>query len=285
MSTDRIEYVTNKGHEIGKELFWGICPLYDKESDTDVKTQEVIIGLYNSCYMTFESTVILLSEKRPWDSMILYRSFCEGATKLIYICSGSIDERKENIKEYSETLPEIEHLSRYFKAKNAYDSYESEDAASAYPFKDILANSPDIEKLQEKYPKKIRRKILQKWSFSELVNYMKENSIRGYQYSDPMIHFFTLSSHFVHKDYTSIELIVDRFGRSKEREVSIELAHTANMISDMLHMLFIISSIISKELEKDRSKILIDIYNKHYHFFDLIKEYYSEWLNIEYGDL
>lgn len=285
MSTDTIEYLTNKGHEIGQELFLSTCPLYDKEIDIDVETQQVIIGLYNSCFMTFESIVLLLSRKRAWDSLILYRSFCEGATKLIYMCSGSIDEKKENIKEYSEILPEIEYLSRYFKVKNAYDSHENKDDPSIYPFKDIIVNSLDIENLQEKYPKKLRRKILQKWSFSELVNYMEENSIQGYQHSDPMIHLFTLSSHFVHKDYTSIEIIKDRFGRSKERELSIELAHTANMISDMLHMLFIISFTISRELKKDRSKILIDIYNTHYDFFNLIKEYYKEWLNIEYGDL
>lgn len=283
MSTDTIEYLSNRGHEIGQELFLSVCPLYDKESDLDISTQEVIIGLYNSCYMTFESIITLLNIERAWDSMILFRSFCEGATKLIYLCSGSNDEKNGKIKEYSETLPEIENLSRYFKAKNVYDLYEYKDKDPMDPFKDIVDNSLDIGSLQEKYPKKLRRKILQKWSFSELVNYMKENNIEGYQNSDPMIHYFTLSSHFVHKDYTSIGIIMDRFGRNNERQESIEMTHTANMISDMLNMLFLLSFIVSRELKKDRAKEITNVYNKHYDFFNLVKEYYKKWLNIEYG--
>ena len=114
-----------------------------------------------------QSLSLLNQNGRLWDAEIVYRSALECSTRLIYVCIADEAEKKVRVKEFFHDLQEVEYLERTNKAEAAVTNSDKEQTRTLVGGV-VLSKEKEL-KLREKWPKKARKLLKQKWSFAEMV--------------------------------------------------------------------------------------------------------------------
>lgn len=183
----------------------------------------------------FLSVLTLTVNYMIWDAEIILRSAIESLVKLIFICSAeSEEEQKIRLDEYWISLAEILELKESEQAKkNLRTLPESESHKIA--FSPIISSEEREKELREKWTKKKRQQLEQKWSFTEILNSLSRN-YRGKPEPifDLLSYSYRISSHVTHGDETGVLIIQERDSRSIEEQDKAYNGHYLRLLSDVL---------------------------------------------------
>lgn len=217
-----------------REYFTSISKYFDKESDIPIFERYVLKQIPISCHTTSESILILLANNRLWDNEMLIRSVLEGTLKFLYLTVGSDEEREKKIDEYWNLLPNINKIKRSSRAEEIY-KYLPDNIAQKNDMKFIgrvILTEEEIQELREKYPRKYRKELEHRWSYSEIIKELsKQDKHKAFS---GMFHGYGIGSHLIHQDADAINYLIDHNQRIPERRIAKELAHGCRLISDVM---------------------------------------------------
>ncbi len=268
--------------------YFDLCkPFLLGEPKIDPKLQFVLSQLGISCHLTSESVFLLISNVKLWDSDILIRAVIEGTFKYLFLCVGNENEREIKLREYWDDLPEINRIKRHLRIQEFLakvdGSGENSGADEWKPLRDMLLNLDELNDLQSRYPRKSRQQIEQKWAFNEIAQTIAKPEIDpgGYQAMKSMNFSYGMASHMVHQDADAISIIWDRNRREPERLASIELAHGARGLSDLISMAMA-RSIATFRLHGNDIKPVKELFASHESFLSEMNTAHKTWFDIEY---
>jgi len=179
-----------------------------------------------------QETLLLLTETgRYWDAQIIARPINEALAKLLFISSAKGKERETRIREYWHDLSEVNALRQSDMAKRLATDAKTE--ALRRPYLPMILSEEAEATLRAKWTKQKRKRLEQKWSYSEITSWLNERlKSRGPEILSPFSHHYKMSSHLMHADETGLGVMEERASRSPA-EVSIaETAHLAMHASD-----------------------------------------------------
>jgi len=161
-----------------------------------------------------------------WDAEIIYRSALEGFVKLTYILNSQ-QERDTRLKEYRESLAEINSIKISEQAKKSL-SVHNYNETSALAFKPMILEDEMESMLREKWPRGERKKLEQKWSFTEMIISLAKcnNVFIG------LAHNYRYASHVTHADETGVSMIVERQQRTENERAIADMAHYIRLLGD-----------------------------------------------------
>ncbi|MEC0234844.1 DUF5677 domain-containing protein [Paenibacillus kribbensis] len=234
--------------------------------------------------MTSESILVLVANNRLWDNEMLIRSVLEGTLKFIYLTTGTDEERKTKIDEFWNVLPVISQIKRSRRAGEVYNNLpENVSQKNDMKFiKGVILSEDKINEIQSKYPRKYRKELEHKWSYSEIVKELSKED--KHKYFNGMFHGYGIGSHLIHQDADAINFLIDHNARVPERRIAKELAHGCRQISDV--MTYSMLRLYAYKLLHNESvaNVWLDSYielseeMKQYHeYFKEIEEEYLEY--------
>jgi hypothetical protein len=227
-------YATAAMHML-RESFDLCTPLYKENSELEEIHQFVLTNLISSCHQSSESSLLLVGHRRLWDSEILKRSVIEGTTKLLYISIGDRDEILSKCDEFYRVIPEMTQINLHRKAVEGLERIN--DLSTLWPdIKYQVLSNEKLLDLEAKYPRKFRKMINQKWSFSEMIKTLEESKNEGFEVFKGTYYKYSLGSHFVHQDGESVGYMWDRNRSDVESRTSLELTHGKSTIKDILSL-------------------------------------------------
>jgi hypothetical protein len=199
------------------------------------------------------STLTLLN--RFWDAEIIFRSALETFTKVLFITSSEKEIQLKKINEYWNSLKEINSIKQSSQAqKNLKFFSDSELHKLAYS--PLVLSEAEEKVLREKWPKSKRRKIEQKWSFSEMLIAISKN-YRGEEFSAiiPLSHSYRMSSHIMHGDETGVSIIKERELRTEKERKEVEIAHYLRLLNDCFYYVVFLAVEVCHFVEKPKKSI------------------------------
>jgi hypothetical protein len=202
-----------------------------KENLTEVQP---ILPLIEFVISRLETVVTLIMDNRIWDAEIILRSALETFVKFLFITTANKEEQEIRIHEFWNSLAEINSLKQSNQAQRNLKYFgHSELHRTAYsPM--ILFKKIETE-LRAKWTKPERRKIEQKWSFSEMIfSISKQYEGKGLEMVLALSYSYRMSSHVSHGDEMGILIIKERESRTKEEYEIAMAAHYCRLLSDCL---------------------------------------------------
>lgn len=230
-------YATTAMH-ILRESFDLCTPLYKENSELKEIHQFVLTNMISSCHQASESSLLLVGYRRLWDAEILKRSVLEGTTKLLYISIGEGEEILSKCDEFYRVIPEMTQINLHKKAIECLEKIN--DLSTLWPdINNQILSDEKLLELEAKYPRRVRKMINQKWSFSEIIKTLEESKNEGFEIFKGTYYKYSLGSHFVHQDGDSIGYMWDRNRSDIESRTSTELAHGKSIIKDILALVLV----------------------------------------------
>jgi hypothetical protein len=180
-----------------------------------------------------EAVSQLITEYRVWDAEIVMRSVIETTVKYLFIVTADKEERNKRLDEYWNSLAEVNSLKMSEQAKkNLAHMGNIETHRLAYsPM--LLPEEIELQ-LRSKWTNAERKRLEQKWSFTEMVNALSKN-YRGHALNEFIVitHSYRMGSHVTHGDETGIGIIRERDSRSPfDRELAY-FTHYLRILSDI----------------------------------------------------
>lgn len=177
-----------------------------------------------------QALTMLIQYGYLWDAEIVLRSIMEGALRVSFLSFCSKEEREMRISEYYEHLPDIERLKQSDRARETFERVSGDRTFDF--FKEMILPQEEESQIREKWPKKARRVLEQKWSFSEIIRELEKNSHAAMKNAVSSVHNYGMSSHIIHADYTAVMLKHDRNSRGKIEKEKLIKAHWSRLVSD-----------------------------------------------------
>lgn len=288
MDTDNLEQtllnITNQAMVLLRDSLNICVPLYKNKSRVPQLVQFVVSNLFTACFSTSESTLHLIGKYRLWDAHMLYRTVLEGTVKLMFVISGTDNEISEKCHEFWGIIPEMKLISRHRKARDLISVYKELklDTDALRPITDLQLDEGELLELEKAYPRKTRKQMEQKWSFSEMVKTLSSSNEPAYAILVSTFHDYSVGSNLVHMDGDGIGVIWDRNGREPERRISLELAHGARIISSIVSYATIRTELYHRIYELDDTQVR-DLARRTLLFAQQAEGHYNKWINIEYN--
>lgn len=186
-------------------------------------------------YLSARSQAVsfLISYGYSWDAEIILRSFYETAAKILFICFAEEDEKPNLIDEFWNGLGPINDKRTARKATFAEKMFEKGGVSFS-----VFAMLQDgrIFDLETEGSKSKRKRLEQKWSFSEIVEYLDQRGAAGKPLKGikSMLHIYGLASHLIHADQAAMDLMHDRATRDLEERKILEGGHVSRIMSDQV---------------------------------------------------
>jgi hypothetical protein len=234
----------------------GLWSTLEENRDTDpglvnfVHAQSYFIGDRS------QSLVILIQNGRLWDAEIIMRTIMEATIHILFVCYTHEDERGQKIREFWSDLAEINDLKRSEKAKIILQRIGS-NRSTEMGIKPLVLTEDEEKALRDKWPKKRRQSLEQKWSFTEIVFFLESNmhESRGGELIRSTLHNYALSSHLIHADETALSLLWDRNHRAPEEQEKLISAHASRLLSDSLTFMFVVWSAVLDVFRLEKSQL------------------------------
>lgn len=179
-----------------------------------------------------EAVTKLVVDDRLWDAEIIMRSALETFIKYMFVMTASKDQQKQLIDEYWNSLAEINHLKLSEQAKKNLSYFDNSEIHRLAYLPLVLSEEYENE-LRKKWPKTERKRIEQKWSFTEMIfSISKAYEGKPLEVIVTLTHSYRMSSHVMHGDETGINIIKERENRSKEEYEKAHAGHYLRLLSD-----------------------------------------------------
>lgn len=182
-----------------------------------------------------QAATVLVQGAMLWDAEIVLRSASEAAVKVLFLCLADQNERAARIVEFTEGLNAIADIKQSERAATRLE-HMAPDAPDRFIFESNVLDEATLASLRTRWPRKDRKRLNAKWSYTEMVawvaNWMHEKG--GSEAYKLLMHGYGISSHFIHADHRSLDLVADRRGRREDVRRAQEVAHVARLTTDML---------------------------------------------------
>jgi hypothetical protein len=191
-----------------------------------------ILPLIEFIIARIETVTSLIIYNKLWDAEIILRSVLETFIKLLFITTSSEEEREKRIYEYWHSLAEINSLTMSEQGKRNL-KYFGNSELHKLAYLPLILSDENENALRDKWPRKKRHELEQKWSFSEMLK-----SISDSYNGQPMemflalTHGYRMSSHVMHGDELGISIIIERENRAQEERDKANRGHFLRLISD-----------------------------------------------------
>ncbi|MGV3659854.1 MAG: DUF5677 domain-containing protein [Prosthecobacter sp.] len=214
--------------ELLHELTLMISPHVGIHSPLPREETDWMFELNSCCHLSSESILILTGNMKLWDADALVRSVQEGTVRFIFLCHGNNEERRIKLYEYGELMPLFSRLKRHRRARSIIECGLIQDPTQLSPFKDLLISAEEADKIENQFSKKERKRIEQRWSFTEICNEL-QRSAKPYVGLGNLLHYYGMSSHVLHQDRDGTAMVLERMRRDVHRRDAVELAHAGRM--------------------------------------------------------
>ncbi|MEZ4935074.1 MAG: hypothetical protein R2788_23445 [Saprospiraceae bacterium] len=181
------------------------------------------------------STVWFLTlHDKLWDADIIDRSVLEVIIKLTFILkSPDKNEFETRLNEYWNDLWEISSLKHSDQAKKQLTYFKDRHSQLAYI--PLLLSEEEEMKLREKWNRKDRNRLTQKWSFSEMLfSLMKDYDGQPFDMLIGLAHEYRMCSHIAHGDESGIGMIDERKSRKEDEREAVHRGHFIKLLSNCL---------------------------------------------------
>ena len=181
-----------------------------------------------------QAVLTLLATRLDFDAEILLRTCYECGLKTLYVALSPPTEREQLVWEFWVPLGEAADRKAARKAGLAESAVpnNTDDARDVFQ----LLRDPRMIRDRLKLSKKARRRLEQKWSFSELVELLSERALAGEKLAEArsLLHGYGMASHLAHADSRAMDFMIDRALRSPEELPLLQDGHAARIASDLI---------------------------------------------------
>lgn len=209
-------------------------PLYEPIANSALFTQEqrvLLSNLSTACFRATAATLLLIEHDRVWEAEITLRSVAEGSLKFAYLLN-SPEFFANRCQEYAEILPDIAILKSHERAKEILDLSSDPAAPELEPFRNLLVPDDTLETLRQKYPRNIRGKLEQSWSFSGLADSLSKSQLKAARVFRALLYGYWTSNQVTHMTWEGTSLPFERRMREEMRRKTVEDAHCSRVLSD-----------------------------------------------------
>lgn len=257
-------------------------PLWTAGSIDDKKAK-ILVTLSTACISTSGSALNLIEIGRVWDAAILQRSVMEGTVRFIYLLQGEGD-LDDKFDEFSSALEDIAWLRLTRKVHSFLDALGDRklDEGSQKTLESMVLHASEIEQLSEKYNKRDRRQIENKWSFGKLLQNLVSADILPVQVAADFQLRYLKSSQSIHGNPLGLASFYERAHRVEPNRSWATYAHAAE-IAKILRDLCLYRLYATHVFLKSDMKPLLAAYadcDFDAHCANIFERHH----NLEYGD-
>ena len=207
----------------------------DLDVDDESHSVESTLSMLLRYYVDRGHAVLsLLQDRLDWDAEILLRTCYECASKTLFIALSPAPEREQLVWEFWVPLGEVADRKTARKALFAENVVPDTPSRA----RDVLRLLRDPGMIRDRLglSKKARRRLEQKWSFSELVESLTELQVGDQKLAEArsLLHGYGMASHLVHADSRAMELMLDRALRPSVDLRLLQDGHAARIVSDLI---------------------------------------------------
>jgi Family of unknown function (DUF5677) len=171
-----------------------------------------------------------------WDAEIVLRSFYEANAKIWFICYRDRESRINLLHEFwgdYATMHNVKNANRSKKAQEIANQFGGSINEQIFKFlqrEDVFPRSTEN--------KDARRKLEQKWSFSEILHYLDStaSNLSPLKEISSLSHMYGLMSHLAHSDNVALDLMRDTATRDPEVRRLKEISQICRVLSDVCSM-------------------------------------------------
>jgi hypothetical protein len=182
-----------------------------------------------------QAVSFLVSWGYSWDAEIILRSFYETAAKILFVCFAEDKDKPDLIDEFWNKLGSINDRRRGRKAEFSAQMKETDNVSTA-----IFEALKDerLFDLDAKGNKAERKRLEQKWSFSEIIESLDGRVVDGKPLvgMKSVLHIYGVCSHLAHADSAAMDLMADRALRPKDELLHLEAGHISRILSDQVSL-------------------------------------------------
>lgn len=216
-------------------------------------------------YMSERSQAVsyLISSGYAWDAEIVLRPLYEANARIWFICLAPNETAREVlVAEFWGEHAEVHNRKRAGRAIAAAAIARSKDAKSDDAILSALAD--DRTFTFSKTDRATRKKIEQKWSFTEIVRFLEKNAPDDFDMSAivGMLHTYGWASHLIHADAAALDLMADRKLRDLDEVAILSAAHLCRIFSDQAS-LWLFSTLALAHRFGEREAIGEEVFQKY----------------------
>ncbi|HVT83994.1 MAG TPA: DUF5677 domain-containing protein [Chitinophagaceae bacterium] len=177
---------------------------------------------------------LLALNDKLWDAEIIDRSVLEVLMKFMFIVNAPDESEQEvRFREYWDDLFEISCIKHSEQSKKQLQHYTDEVSQLAHS--PIVLNEEHENLLKQKWKRKDRKNLEQKWSFSEILFSLAKNyKGQPFEMMIGLAHEYRMCSHIAHGDETGIGIIEERKSRSEKQRKDVHIGHFIKLLSNCL---------------------------------------------------
>lgn len=209
---------------------------FDSNSEEHDLTDHTLKRLF--AYQSDRSQTIshLVSANYVWDAEIIMRSFYETHAKIWLICQTKPDERQSLVEEFWGDYAELHAYKKAQRAKLGAELFEQNSSLYDAEVYKALANDRVFD--FHKGNKRERKLLEQKWSFTEILERLEQNSEDSFPLHgvSGLKHMYGQQSHLIHADESALDLMLDRRLRSPEEHELLICSHVCRLFSDQVSL-------------------------------------------------
>lgn len=227
---NKLQEIIMRADKYIKSFIYLLSPLYKKEFGFG---QDVTVPLFTVLHSYSESILILLQNGGIFEADILLRCTMEGTVKYCYLMTGTDEQRREKLSEYKEILPEFDKLHDHQKAKDAIEILREFSNNNTKPFETMIISNEEAEQIRNKYSKREKTDLKQKWSYQSLLKELAKNAVE-YKAQLGSLSTYATTSHYCHLDYTGLIDLNDQIRSSAREDDAFDYAHSLRIIANIL---------------------------------------------------
>lgn len=186
-------------------------------------------------YMSERSQAVsfLVSSGYAWDAEIVLRPLYEVNARIWLICLAPNEKAREAlVAEFWGDHVEIYNRKRAGRAATAAAIASSNGVTGDDKILCALADDQFFTFSQA--DKGTRKKVEQKWSFTEIVRFLEKNAPDDFDMSAiaGLLHMYGLASHLIHADAAALDLMADRKLRDPDELAILSATHLCRIFND-----------------------------------------------------
>lgn len=238
--------------------------LFDRRANTPSEADSTLRNLFFYMGERGQSVNFLLSWGYSWDAEIILRSYYEVSVRIALLCFSDEIERKELLQEFWTDLGAIGDRRRAIKAGLAGKVMKLKNGNDDPIFSAL--EDPRIFRTLPKGNKAERKRLEQKWSFTQIIDTLSKKRISGknLELISGLLHYYGMASHLLHADQMALDLMYDRATRDPSEALILARAHAARIMNDLASLsLFCADALrIMFELEFENEALLYATFDK-----------------------
>ncbi len=218
----------------------------------------------------------LLSSNFVWDAEIVLRLFYEANAKIWFICLTEPDQRDALVEEFWGPYASMHNHKRAHRASLAAELCRHHD----WPADEINLSALSDRSVFDfgEGNKNDRKALAHKWSFTEIIRFLANNSPRDFDLRDApgLLHMYGQQSHLIHADESALDYMLDRKLRSPEELELLACAHASRILSDQ-SSLWTFSAMALRHLYNRETEIGGGLLAKYAKVHELAKPFFDRF--------